>query len=112
MDCIFCNIVKGEVACNKIYEDEFILIFHDIDPQAQTHILAIPKNHISCCSEIDYTNSNIIARIFERISIISKDLKLDNGYRVVTNCGNDANQTVSHLHFHIVGGNKLNIKFC
>lgn len=112
MSCVFCNIVNDQLPCNKIYEDDNILAFHDINPFAPIHFLVIPKSHISCVDEINYTNSNIITGIFERISILAKELGLSNGYRVVTNCGEDACQTVKHLHFHVMGGRKLSCSFC
>ena len=107
MSCLFCKIVAGEIPSTKVYEDELVLAFRDIAPQAPTHILVIPKTHISSVDGITAENSNIVAHIFEVIPQIAKAEKLENGYRVVSNCGADAGQTVHHLHFHILGGKVL-----
>lgn len=107
MDCIFCKIVNGEIPSKKVYEDEKILAFHDLNPQAKVHVLVIPKEHISCVDDINELNSKTIAYIFEKIPVIAKSLGLKNGYRVITNCGDDACQSVKHLHFHVLGGEKL-----
>ena len=108
-DCLFCKIVSGEIPSKKVYEDELALAFFDIAPQAPTHILVIPKEHISSVAEINGKNSHIISHIFEVIAKIAEEAGLSGGYRVVSNCGDDAGQTVHHLHFHILGGKKLNI---
>ena len=107
MDCLFCKIAAGEIPSNKVYEDDKILAFHDIAPQAPVHILVIPKQHIPSADGINNENSAVIAKIFEAIPKIAKDARLTNGYRVITNYGDDACQTVKHLHFHIMGGKKL-----
>ena len=107
MDCLFCKIIAGEIPSNKAYEDENILAFHDIAPQAPVHILVIPKIHIPSADGVSSENSAVIAKIFEAIPKIAADAGLTNGYRVITNCGDDACQTVKHLHFHIMGGKKL-----
>ena len=107
MSCLFCKIVAGEIPSTKVYEDELVLAFRDIAPQAPTHILVIPKTHIPSVDGITAENSNIVAHIFEVIPQIAKAEKLENGYRVVSNCGADAGQTVHHLHFHILGGKVL-----
>ena len=104
MDCIFCKIVKGEIPSTKIYEDETVLAFADIAPTAPVDYLIIPKEHIRSAAEITSENSAVIAHIFEVIAKLSKELKLDDGFRVVTNCGDCAGQTVKHLHFHLLGG--------
>ena len=104
MDCIFCKIVKGEIPSTKIYEDETVLAFADIAPTAPVDYLIIPKEHIRSAAEITPENSAVIAHIFEVIAKLSKDLKLDDGFRVVNNCGDCAGQTVKHLHFHLLGG--------
>ena len=106
-DCLFCKIIAGEIPSNKVYEDETVLAFRDIAPQAPTHILVIPKAHISSVGEISGANSVVVAHIFEVIAQIAKAEGLENGYRVVSNCGADEGQTVHHLHFHILGGKKL-----
>ena len=106
-DCLFCKIVAGEIPSTKVYEDEKVLAFRDIAPQAKTHILVIPKEHIASVAEISEKNSAVVSHIFEVIARIAKEEGLVGGYRVVSNCGDDAGQTVHHLHFHILGGEKL-----
>lgn len=107
MDCIFCKIVNGEIPSTKVYEDDKILAFKDIAPMAPVHILVIPKKHIASANEINSTNSDIVAYIFEKIPQIAKQNNLENGYRIVSNCGDYACQSVKHLHFHILGGKQL-----
>ena len=107
MDCLFCKIIAGDIPSNKAYEDEHILAFHDIAPQAPVHILVIPKLHIPSADGINAENSAYVAKIFEAIPKIAAAAGLANGYRVITNCGDDACQTVKHLHFHILGGKKM-----
>ena len=106
-DCLFCKIVAGEIPSTKVYEDEQVLAFRDIAPQAPTHILVIPKAHIASVAEITGENSGVVSHIFEVIPQIAKAEGLDNGFRVVSNCGEHAGQTVHHLHFHILGGKQL-----
>ena len=106
-DCLFCKIIAGEIPSNKVYEDDRVLAFRDIAPQAPTHILVIPKAHISGVSGVTTENSAVVAHIFEVIPRIAAAEGLTGGYRVVSNCGEDAGQTVPHLHFHILGGKKL-----
>ena len=106
-NCLFCKIVAGEIPSTKVYEDDKILAFRDIAPQAPTHILVVPKAHIADCNGITAENSDVVAHIFTTIPQIAKAEGLDSGYRVVSNCGEDAGQTVQHLHFHILGGKKL-----
>lgn len=106
-DCLFCKIVAGVIPSTKVYEDDSVLAFRDIAPQAPTHILVIPKEHIGSVAEVNADNSAVVAHIFEVIPAIAKAEGLENGYRVVSNCGPDACQTVPHLHFHILGGRKL-----
>ena len=103
-DCLFCKIIKGEIPSNKVYEDETVFAFRDIDPQAPTHVLVIPKQHIRSADDVTPENSAVISHIFEVIAIIAKQEGLTNGYRVVNNCGDSAGQTVKHLHFHLMGG--------
>ena len=109
-NCLFCKIVAGEIPSNKVYEDDKILAFRDIAPQAPTHILVVPKAHIEDTDGITAENSALIAHIFELIPVIAKAEGLTNGYRVVTNCGADSGQTVPHLHFHILGGKQMDLK--
>ncbi len=106
-DCLFCKIIAGEIPSTKVYEDEQVLAFRDIAPQAPTHILVIPKTHISGCDGVSAGNSAVVAHIFEVIPQIAAAEGLKGGYRVVSNCGPDAGQTVPHLHFHILGGKQL-----
>ena len=106
-NCLFCKIVAGIIPSTKVYEDEQVLAFRDIAPQAPTHILVIPKAHIGSVAEVTPANSNVVAHIFEVIPAIAAKEGLVNGYRVVSNCGADAGQTVHHLHFHILGGREL-----
>lgn len=107
MDCLFCKIVKGDIPSTKVYEDELVFAFRDIAPQAPTHILVIPKAHIPSMDGIDAENSAVVAHIFSVIPKIAAAENLTGGYRVVSNCGADAGQTVFHLHFHILGGKPL-----
>ena len=106
-NCLFCKIVKGDIPSAKVYEDEVVLAFRDIAPMAPTHILVIPKTHIGSVAEVTAENADIVAHIFTVIPKIAEAEKLENGYRVVSNCGSDAGQTVHHLHFHILGGKQL-----
>ena len=107
MDCLFCKIANGDIPSTKVYEDDRILAFRDIAPQAPTHILVIPKAHIPSMDGIDTENSAVVAHIFSVIPKIAAAENLTGGYRVVSNCGADAGQTVFHLHFHILGGKPL-----
>ena len=107
MDCIFCKIAEGTIPSKKVYEDEYCFAFHDINPQTPVHVLVIPKTHICCADAVDASNSVYVAKIFEAIPTIAKSVGLSNGYRIISNCGEDACQTVKHLHFHIMGGKKL-----
>ncbi len=107
MDCIFCKIIAGEIPSSKVYEDDQILAFNDINPQTPVHILVIPKRHIRSMDEVTSENSAVVAHIFETIPKIAAKAGLTNGYRVISNCGDDACQSVKHLHFHIMGGRQL-----
>ena len=107
MDCIFCKIIAGDIPSAKVYEDELVYAFRDIAPMAPTHILIVPKAHLASADEVTAENSAYVARIFEVIPGIAAAEGLVNGYRVITNCGEDACQSVKHLHFHILGGKKL-----
>ena len=106
-NCLFCNIIAGKIPSTRVYEDETVLAFRDIAPQAPTHVLVVPKTHIEDCNGISAENSAVVAHIFEVIPAIAKAEGLENGYRVVSNCGADAGQTVQHLHFHILGGRSM-----
>lgn len=109
-NCLFCKIIAGEIPSTKVYEDEWVYAFRDINPQAPVHVLVVPKEHICCAASIDESNSQSVAKCFEAIAKIAKAEGLENGYRVINNCGEDGGQTVMHLHFHILGGVKLNQK--
>ncbi len=104
MDCIFCKIVSGEIPSNKAYEDESVLAFYDLAPQAPVHILIIPKEHITSAADITPDNSAVVAHIFEVAAKLAGEKGLADGFRVVTNCGDSAGQSVKHLHFHLLGG--------
>ena len=111
MDCIFCKIIAGEIPSNKVYEDDRVLAFRDIAPQAPTHILVIPKEHIPSFAAISADNAPLIAHVLTVTAKVAKVAGLEEGgYRIVSNCGPDAGQTVPHLHFHILGGKKLNVE--
>ena len=110
-DCLFCKIIKGEIPSTKVYEDEFVYAFKDINPEAPVHILVVPKKHIESVNAIEEVDENVIGKIFLAIKKIAKEQGVaENGYRVVSNCGKDAGQTVMHLHFHILGGKELGEK--
>lgn len=112
MNCIFCMIASGSIPSKKVYEDSDMLAFYDINPQAPVHVLVIPKTHISSVDEINADNSDIVANIFTKIPSIAKEAGITNGYRVISNCGSDACQSVPHLHFHILGGKQLSDTMC
>ena len=105
-DCLFCRIIAGEIPSKKVYEDELCLAFYDIDPQAPTHFLVIPKAHISSVSAIDAENSAVVGHIFEVIAKLTRELGVES-YRVVSNIGEQAGQSVFHLHFHVLGGRDM-----
>ena len=107
MDCLFCEIIRGNIPSSKVYEYEFCYAFHDINPQAPVHILVIPKLHVVSADGVCAENSLYVAKIFEAIPSIAASAGLSNGYRVITNCGEDGCQSVKHLHFHLLGGRKL-----
>lgn len=103
-DCLFCKIIKGEIPSSKVYEDEQVYAFNDIDPQAPVHILIIPKEHIASAAEITSENSHLVAHIFEVAAKIAKEQNFKDGFRIVSNCGDSAGQSVKHLHFHLLSG--------
>lgn len=107
MDCIFCAIAKGDIPSDKVYEDDKIIAFKDLDPQAPVHVLIIPKEHISCAYDINSENSETVAYIFEKIPEIAKLAGVKGGFRLVNNCGADAGQSVMHLHFHLMAGREF-----
>ena len=106
-ECLFCRIIKGEIPSTKVFEDENTFAFRDINPQAPTHILVIPKCHIDSCADITDDNSDLAAKCFSTIAKIAKSEGLKTGFRVISNSGEDAGQTVKHLHFHILAGTKM-----
>ena len=103
-DCLFCKIVVGEIPSKKIYEDDTVYVFEDIAPTAPIHYLCIPKQHISKLDEVTAENSAVIAHIYEVIAKLAKELDLKDGFRVVSNCGESAGQSVFHIHFHLLAG--------
>ena len=106
-DCLFCKLVKKEVPTDIIYEDEFVMAFNDFKPQAPVHFLVIPKAHIDSAALINSENSDNIARVFEAIAKIAKQKNLKDGFRVVTNCGKLAEQTIFHIHYHVLSGRDM-----
>lgn len=107
MDCLFCKIISGDIPSSRVYEDDYCFAFKDINPQTPVHILVVPKLHVPSADGINGDNSVYVAKLFEAIPNIAAQAGLTNGYRVITNCGEDACQSVKHLHFHIMGGRKL-----
>ena len=107
MDCLFCSIAAGEIPSKKVYEDDPDVAFYGVDPQAPVHVLVIPREHIASPADITPGNSAVVAHVFEVIARLAKELGLENGYRVVTNCGADGGQSVQHLHFHVLGKRSL-----
>jgi histidine triad (HIT) family protein len=105
-DCLFCKIVAGEIPADKVYEDEFVLAFNDIDPQAPTHILIIPKIHITSVNDAE--DENLMGKLIITAKNLAKDLGFSaNGYRLVINCGDDGGQAVGHIHLHLLAGRSL-----
>lgn len=111
-NCLFCKIIAGEIPSAKVYEDNEILAFKDINPMAAVHILIIPKNHIDGADKLNEENSAIVGKIFTVAAKLAQEFHLDKGFRIVTNVGEDGGQTVRHLHFHLLGGQKLNTTLC
>ena len=109
-NCLFCKIIAGDIPSTKVYENEYVYAFRDINPQAPVHILVVPKTHIACADEVNADNSVYVAKCYEAVAKIAKAEGLTNGYRVINNCGADGGQTVMHLHFHLLGGVKLGEK--
>lgn len=109
-NCLFCKIIDGVIPSTKVYEDDYVLAFRDINPQAPVHVVVVPKDHIVSAADINETNSTFVAKIFEAIAKIAKAEGLEKGFRVINNCGENGGQTVMHLHYHILGGVKLSEK--
>ncbi len=112
MDCLFCKIVAGEIPSEKVYESETVIAFKDINPQAPVHILIIPKMHIESLAAVTEDTVGVTAEIMLVARQLAQEFHLDNGYRVITNIGDDGGQTVHHLHFHLLGGKKLTEQMC
>jgi len=110
MDCLFCKIIAGEIPSSKVYEDEKVFAFRDINPQAPVHVLIVPKTHVCCADKITADNSNLVSAVFEAVPKIAAQEGLTNGYRIINNCGEDGCQSVKHIHFHLLGGKKLSEK--
>lgn len=107
-NCIFCNIIKGEIPSVKVYENEYVYAFNDISPVAPVHVLIIPKQHISSINDLTEENASVVSKMYIAAAEIAKQLGVDqSGYRVITNCGEAAGQTVQHIHFHLLGGRDL-----
>ena len=104
--CVFCEIIKGNIPSTMVFEDDLMIAFKDLNPQAPVHILAVPKEHIASANEIDEANSKYVSHIFEKLPVIAKEQGIES-YRIINNCGDDAGQTVKHLHFHLLGGVKM-----
>ena len=109
-NCIFCKIIAGEIPSNKVYEDEDMLIFRDINPQAKVHCLCVPKSHFATLAEMDEKQAELVKKCLVKIPSVAKELGLENAYRLIVNQGKDAGQTVFHLHIHILGGQDMGEK--
>lgn len=107
--CVFCEIIAGNIPSTKVYEDDMILAFKDINPVAPVHVIVVPKEHIESANDVNGENSKYVAHIFEKMPEIAKSQGIDS-YRIINNCGEDAGQTVKHLHFHLIGGVSLGEK--
>lgn len=112
MDCLFCKIINGDIPSKKVYEDDNVYAFYDINPNAPVHVLVVPKKHIESLDAVNGDNIGDVSHVLQAIPKIAEMLGLKNGYRVVSNIGFDGGQTVKHLHFHILGGTKLPDKVC
>jgi histidine triad (HIT) family protein len=110
MDCLFCKIIAGDIPSSKVYEDDYVYAFRDIAPQMPVHVLVIPKLHLASADEVSEVNSVYVSKIFEAIPKIAAAEGLTGGYRIISNCGDDACQSVKHLHFHILGGGQMSEK--
>ena len=110
MDCIFCKIINKEIPADIVYEDDDIICFHDLGPQAPVHVLIIPKEHISSLDDIEDSEhqKRLLGHLISKVGMIANKLGLEKGYRLVSNCGEDGQQTVAHLHFHLLGGRQMN----
>ena len=109
-NCLFCKIIKGEIPSSIVYQNDDVIAFNDINPQAPVHILVVPKKHIQCAFDPEASDGKMLSSVFSAIAKIAKENKLDNGFRIINNCGTDGGQTVPHLHFHLLGGQPLGDK--
>ena len=108
-DCIFCKIISGEIPSSKVYDDETVMAFNDVSPEAPVHVLIVPKAHISSANDITEENAQVVSKIFLAAKKIAEDMNIaEDGYRIVNNCGENGGQSVKHLHFHLIGGRSLN----
>lgn len=107
MDCLFCKIIAGDIPSTKLYEDDQVFVFKDINPEAPTHFLVVPKVHIASPAEIGPEHEAIIGHVYTVIAQLARELKLENGFRVVCNCGAEGGQTVEHIHYHVLAGRNL-----
>lgn len=107
MDCIFCEIIKGNIPSTKVYEDEFVTAFNDLNPQMPVHVLIVPKKHIASANDIMPEDAELVGKVFLAAQKIAEKLGLKDGYRIINNCGKAAGQTVMHLHFHMLGGSEM-----
>ena len=107
MDCIFCEIIKGNIPSTKVYEDEYVTAFNDLNPQMPVHVLIVPKKHIASANDIAAEDAELVGRVFLAAKKIAEKLGLNDGYRIINNCGKAAGQTVMHLHFHMLGGKPM-----
>ncbi len=110
MDCVFCKIIDGEIPSNKVYEDDYLVAFKDLNPQAPVHILIVPKKHIACVNDLTPDDEQLVGKVFLAAKKIAKELGIESGYRIINNCGKDAGQTVMHLHFHMLAGKNMGEK--
>lgn len=110
MDCVFCEIIKGNIPSTKVYEDEFVTAFNDLNPQMPVHVLIVPKKHIASANDLTEEDAVLVGKVFLAAKAIAEKLGLENGYRIINNCGEDAGQTVKHLHFHMLGGKSMGEK--
>ncbi len=110
MDCVFCEIIKGNIPSTKVYEDDFVVAFNDLNPQTPVHVLIVPKKHIASANDLVEEDAELVGRVFLAAKKIARQLGLESGYRIINNCGKDAGQTVMHLHFHMLGGKTLGEK--
>lgn len=106
-NCLFCKIIKGEIPSNKVFENDYVYAFRDINPQAPVHVLVVPRKHLSSLNDADKASDRDLAECLRAVRLIAEQEKLENGYRVISNCGQDACQSVPHLHFHILGGQQM-----